>query len=169
MSFNVNKCSVLSVSHKKSPIQTSYFLHSKQLVLVNSTKYLGVTIDSKLSFNQHVDNICKRANSVLGFLRRNFDNSPRKVKADLYLIYIKPILEYTVPVWAPHTRCLINKLESVQRRAARFVMSDYCLTSSVSAMLHCLEWNTIESQVKVLSLVLFYKIIHGQVDLALRT
>ena len=68
MSFNVNKCSVLSVSHKKSSIQTSYFLYSKQLVLVNSTKYLGVTIDSKSSFNQHVDNICKIANSVLGFL-----------------------------------------------------------------------------------------------------
>ena len=40
-------------------------------------------------------------------------------------------------------------------------------TSSVSAMLHRLEWNIIEYQVKVLSLVLFYKIIHGQVDLAL--
>ena len=140
-------------------------LHSKQLVLVNSAKYLGVTIDSKLLFNQHVDNICKKANSVLGFLRRNFNNSPHKVKADLYLIYIKPILEYAVPVWAPHTRCLINKLESIQRRAAHFVMSDYYLTSSVSAMLHRLERNTIESQVKVLSLVLFYKIIHGQVDL----
>ena len=34
-------------------------------------------------------------------------------------------------------------------------------------MLHRLKWNTIESQVKVLSLILFYKIIHGQVDLAL--
>ena len=61
----------------------------------------------------------------------------------------------------------INKLESIQRRAARFVMSDYYLKSSVSAMLHRLEWNAIEYQVKVLSLVLFYKIIHGQVDLAL--
>ena len=74
------------------------------------------------------------------------------------------LYQFLVP---PHTRCLINKLESVQRRAARFVMSDYYLTSSVSAMLHRLEWNTIESQVKVLSLILFYKIIHGQVDLAL--
>ena len=46
-------------------------------------------------------------------------------------------------------------------------MSDYHFTSSVSAMLHCLEWNTAESQIKVLSLVLFYKIIHSQVDVAL--
>ena len=121
------------------PYKLATFLHSKQLVLVNSAKYLGVTIDSKLSFNQHVNNICKRANSALGFLRRNFNNSPRKVKADLYLIYIKPILEYAVPVWALHTRYLINKLESVQRRATRFVMSDYYIISRVSVMLHHLD------------------------------
>ena len=76
--------------------------------------------------------------------------------------------------WAPHTvytRCLIHKLESIQRRAAR-VMSDYHFTNSVSVMLHRLEWNTMEimeSQIKVLSLVVFYKTIHGQVDVALYT
>ena len=85
--MSVNKCLVLSVLHKKNPIQVSYFLHNKQLALVNSTKYLGVTIDFKLSLNQDVDNICKKANSMLAFLQRNFNNSPRKVKADLYLIY----------------------------------------------------------------------------------
>ena len=50
---------------------------------------------------------------MLGFLQRNCSNSPQKFKADLYLIYIKLILEYAVPVRAPHTRCLINKLESI--------------------------------------------------------
>ena len=58
------------------------------------------------------------------------------------------------------TLCLINKLESIQRRAACFVMSDYYSTNSVSTMLHRLEWNTVQSQNKVLNLVLFYKIIY---------
>ena len=44
--------------YQKSPIQTSYFLHSTQLASVHLAKYLGVTIDSKLSFNQQVDNVC---------------------------------------------------------------------------------------------------------------
>ena len=82
MSFNVNKCLVLPVTQKRSPIQANYFLHSTQLMLVESAKYLGVTIDSKLSFNQHVNSICKRANSVLGSLQRNFTNCPCKVEAD---------------------------------------------------------------------------------------
>jgi len=36
----------------------------------------------------------------------------------LYQIYERPILEYAVCSWAPHTKCSIDKLESVQRRAA---------------------------------------------------
>ena len=101
---------------------------------------------------------------MLGFLRRNFRNCPRKVKTDLYSTYVKPILEYVVTVWAPYTRCSIDKLESVQRCAARFVMSDYYLTSSVSAMLFYLKWNKIEIQNKEMRLIMFYKIMHDHVD-----
>ena len=72
---------------------------------------------------------------MLGFLQRNFRNCPRKVKSYLYSTYVKPILEYAVTVWAPYTRCSINKLESVQRHATRFVMYDCYPTSSISAML----------------------------------
>ena len=38
---------------------------------------------------------------------------------------ILPIMEYATFVWSPHTAANINKLKAVQRRAARFVMSNY--------------------------------------------
>jgi len=44
--------------------------------LVSSAKYLGVTIDAKLLFNHHIDVICKKANSTLSFLCRNFSPMP---------------------------------------------------------------------------------------------
>ena len=67
-------------------------------------------------------------------------------------------------VWAPYTRCSINKLKSVQRHAAHFVMSDHYLISSVSAVLFYLKWNKIEIQNKEVRLIMFYKILHGHVD-----
>ena len=124
-------------------------------------------IDSKLCFNQHVDNVCKKANSVLGFVRRNFKACSRKIKEDLYFTYVKPVLEYAAAVWAPHTRLSINKLESVQRRAARFVMNDYFQTSSVTNMLFCLNWTTIEVHFKFLRLQMLHKIIYNHVDVPL--
>ena len=52
-------------------------------------------------------------------------------------MYIRPILEYAAVVWEPHTRCDIERLEAVERRAVRFVMSDYnyIYYSSVTATL----------------------------------
>ena len=42
----------------------------------------------------------------------------------------RPILEYASTVWDPHTNVNINKLESVQRHAARFCLGDYSRYSS---------------------------------------
>lgn len=167
MSLNIDKCVVLTVTLKCNPITSQYTLHGHQLASVNSAKYLGVIIDSKLSFNEHVDSTCKKANSALAFLRRNFRSCQRKIKTDLYFTYVKPLLEYAVTVWAPHTRRANNKLESIQRRAARFVMSDYSRTSSVTDMINTLKWTSIEIRNKELRLITFYKIIHGCVNLPL--
>ena len=98
-------------------------MNGKKLTTVECAKYLGVLNDSKLSFNQHIDNVAmQKANSVLGFARRNFKSCFCKRN---------PVLEYAAAVWTPHIRCFINKLGSVQRRAAHFTMNNYCQSSSV--------------------------------------
>ena len=55
----------------KPPIETKYFLHDTMLDSVSSAKFLGVTISDDLSWSTHIDNITKRANQTLGFLKRN--------------------------------------------------------------------------------------------------
>ena len=82
-------------------------------------------------------------------------------------MYVRPILEYTAVVWAPHTRCDIERLEAVQRQAARFVMSDYNCTSSVTIMLQDLNWDTLSSRRQTSRLCLLYKILHNIVDVTL--
>ena len=119
---------------KKIPIQGKYFLHNTELKITESAKYLGAEIDSSYLLTNIWKHL-QEAYSLLGFLRRHFRNCPCEVKAYIYSKYVKPILEYAVTVWAPYIRCSINKLESVQRHTACFVMSDYYPTSRVSVML----------------------------------
>ena len=102
-------------------------------------KHYGVNINSKLSWNHHVDAITKKANSTLAFIRRNTSNCPRPVKAYCYQNYVRPTLEYASTVWDPTTKQNINKLEMVQRRAARYVYSNWRCHSSPTEMMQQLK------------------------------
>ena len=60
MVFHPDKCNVLSVSKTNNPIKFNYSLHGQILEHVNSAKYLGVTIQSDLKWNTHINNISKK-------------------------------------------------------------------------------------------------------------
>ena len=74
-----------------------------------------------------------------------------------------------VPGLPMHNAMHIDKLEAVQRRAARFAVGDFHLTSSVTQMpvLTTLNWDSLNFRRTVLRLQMIYKIIHSIVDLSL--
>jgi len=67
MLFHPNKCSVLQVATKQNPIKCDYIctLHQHVLQKETSTKYLGVTIQTDLKWNKHVNNITASATQKL--------------------------------------------------------------------------------------------------------
>ena len=115
MHFNPSKCQVIHVTRSKNIINTSYILHNPSLESVPSATYLGVTISQDLSWNTHIDNITKKANQSLGFLRRNIKVHLQALKATAYSTLVRPQLEYCSAVWSPHTETHIYQLEAVQR------------------------------------------------------
>ncbi len=78
MHFHPDKCNILSVTQKQKPIETTYKLHGHSLEKVDSTKYLGVTLQSNLKWDKHINNMTAKANQSLGFLRRNLKKSDLK-------------------------------------------------------------------------------------------
>ena len=55
-------------------------------------------------------------------------------------------------------------LEAVQHKAARFVCNDFSSYSSMTAMMNNLKWNSLEDRRKQARLIMFYKLIHGMVQ-----
>ena len=163
MAFHPDKCNVLSITRNKTPIKHTYTLHGHELEHVDEAKYLGVTIQSDLKWESHVNNICNKANKTLGFLRRNLTISSTSVKEQAYKSLVRPSLEYACSVWDPYLNEDINKIEKVQRRAARYVTNKYRNTSSVSNMIDNLNWRSLVDRRTDSRLTMLYKISHDKV------
>ena len=119
-----------------------------------------MTIQGNINWGPHISNICAKANRTRGFLQRNLRKSPPKLKNQAYKTYVRPTLEYASTVWAPHTDKDINRLEMVQRRAARFVKADFHSRHSVTKMLHQLDWQTLNERRAQAKVTMLYRIIH---------
>jgi len=109
------------------------------------------------AWSNHITKTAAKASQVFNFLRHNLSNCSSSVKASAYLTIVRPIMEYTSSVWDPHQQCNIQAIEKIQRRAARWVMSDYGRHSSVSGMLQFLNWPTLESRRRISRLKAIYK------------
>jgi myo-inositol-hexaphosphate 3-phosphohydrolase len=129
MSFHPEKCNVLTISRKKQPIRNSYTLHGQQLEHVTTAKYLGVSITSDMKWNQHISNICKKANNTMSFLKRNLNIRNANIKEKTYRSLVTPTLEYACTTWDPYLKEDQNRIEMVQRMAARYVVNRYGTTT----------------------------------------
>ena len=122
---------------------------------------MGIGINNKLSWAEHIINTVSKANKVLGLLRRNLYSCSPIVKETAYKSLVRPRLEYCSSIWDPYHQEYKNKLESVQRRAARFVCKDFRRQSHVSDMLRYLNWKTLEDRRKISRLILLYKSVYN--------
>lgn len=151
----------MHVTRKRSPILTKYTLSGYTLSTVDTATYLGVELNSRLTWDSHITKTINKANRSLGFVRRNIHTSSRTAKETAYKSLVRPVLEYCCAAWDPYYKCYIDQLEMVQRRAARYVMHRYHYTYSVNDMLHQLEWETLQVRREKIRLTLLYKTIHG--------
>ena len=122
--FHPDKCVVLSLGKTKEDAHR-YFLTKDnkdfQLKNVNQETDLGITVDSSLSFDQHVQAKVNKANSITGLIRRTFNYLDEENILMLYKALVRPHLEYGNAVWHPHKVEHITAIENVQRRITKLI------------------------------------------------
>ena len=105
--------------------------------------------------------VVAKANRTLGFLRRNLRIRETNIKVQAYKSLARPILEYSCTEWDPAAQKDIDRLEAVQRRAARFALNRHQKTASVKQMLQELDWPSLEQRRRTARLGMLYKINSG--------
>ena len=111
LNFHPDKCKVLTlggVSKSVNVIPRSYYLKKGDTVYnlehVDSMKALGITIDSALSFDDHIQNIVSKANRMAGLIRRSFVFLDEDIFKRLFKAFVRPHLEYG------HAACCVEPI-----------------------------------------------------------
>ena len=76
----------------------------QELKLIDKEKDLGVIIDSKLKFSSHIVQQVKKANRLMGLIRRSYNFLDIVLFKYLFISLVRPHLEYCVTVWYPNRR-----------------------------------------------------------------
>ncbi len=90
----------------------------------HDVKQLGITIDDKLKFDKHVQNLCKKAAKQLNVLYRFKSILDQKAKEMIYNTFILANFNYCPIVWHFCGRVSTRKMERIQERALRFLYND---------------------------------------------
>ena len=117
--FHPDKCKTLHFGHSNEKKQ--YYLNNQQIKSVTSEKDLGVYITEDLKQHKHVAEIAKRANRMLGMIKRTITCKSIENIMSYYKSLVRPIIDYASGIWNPYHKKDIIKLEKIQRRATKII------------------------------------------------
>ena len=124
MKLNEDKCHLLISGHKCEHVRAK--IGNSRIWESRHEKLLGVTIDKKIKFNNHISDIFMKANrklTALGQLSRYLPFAQRRL---LMKSFIESQFACCPLVWMFHDRNLNNKINKLQERTLRLLyMDDY--------------------------------------------
>uniref|UniRef100_A0A2S2N7M6 Putative RNA-directed DNA polymerase n=1 Tax=Schizaphis graminum TaxID=13262 RepID=A0A2S2N7M6_SCHGA len=144
ITLNPSKTKAIMFSNK--PLYQAKTLHfeNTQIKWSNTVKYLGVTIDSKLNFVNHIKTTLHKASEAkfsLFPLINKFSPLPLKTKLYISNMYIRPIIMYASPVWSSNlSNSSWQKLETFQSKVLRLLtgsdwyVSNHTIRSSLNML-----------------------------------
>ena len=131
------------------------------------TKYrdLGVTVDSRLRFHDHVDIVVGRVSSMISNLLRSTVCRSPLFMTTLWVSHIRPLLEFNSCVWNVGYLCDTKRLESLQRRWTAEV--EGLAVVEYSERLRMLGLFSVGKRFLRLDLVKIWKCFNSRVDVGL--
>jgi ribonuclease P/MRP protein subunit RPP40 len=119
MLFNTDKCTVVHMG--KSNKESEYKMGTNKIAVSKQEKDLGVIVDKSGKSSEQCIVAVKKANGMLGMIKRNIKFKSKSVIVKLYKSLVRPRLEYCIQAWSPHLRKDIDMIERVQRRATKMI------------------------------------------------
>ena len=142
---------------KKNIPLPSLVFNNTNVTFVNHHKHLGLTLSSDGKWHEHINCIINSSSKILGMMRKIKFTVNRKALNQIYISFLRPILEYGSSVWDSCTNYEKDSLEKIQHEAVRIVTG---LTRSVSLrnLYKEINWLSLDERRRYQKLIMAYKI-----------
>jgi len=122
LTISKNKCCLLRIGEGN---MVDFKIENEKIPRSSVFRDLGVQIDSRLTFEPHINTIVKKASAFQNCLRRAFRTNNQKFYLDMYKTFVRPKLEFCTSIWHPSKISLATQVESVQRNFTKYVGNLY--------------------------------------------
>lgn len=120
LTLNLNKTKFVNFGSARKINQTSKSIEyqSSTIERVDCIKYLGLQIDSRLSWSNHIEHVSTRIAGAIGAISR-LHYLPSKILVNIYFSLVHSHLNYAASIWTAAKAVHVNKLQALQRRAIK--------------------------------------------------
>ena len=133
LSLNVGKTEFIIFRPPKRVLHKRIILslNRKNIYESPKIKYLGLILDSRLTWSHHINELSKKLNRAVGMLYKIREFCPKIVLRSLYFSIFNSHLNYGIPVWGNADQHYMHKLVLLQKKAIRAItFSDFKAHSS---------------------------------------
>ena len=125
LTINFSKTCFILFHTKNKPIPpglNSIHVENIEIQRVQSTKYLGLFIDEKLYWNDHVNYLCKNLTKFFGLFKRVRNCIQNKLCRQLYFAFIYSKISYGIQVYGSCAENTLSKVQTIQNKLMKFLM-----------------------------------------------
>jgi hypothetical protein len=125
LSLNIKKTHfiVFSTARKRTCTDDNLYINGKRIQRVESTKFLGILLDSNLSWSEHIQYIKCKISKGIGILCKARKKFKLETLITIYYSFIYPYLTYCIEIWGKASDRYISSIFKLQKRAIRIISS----------------------------------------------
>ena len=123
LSLNVGKTEFMIFRPPRKSITDRVVLTLNRTKIYESTKikYLGIILDSRLTWKEHIDELAKKLNRSIGILYKTRNYCPLQIRKTLYFSIFNSHLSYGLPVWGQSKQIYLDRIKKIQKKAIRAI------------------------------------------------
>lgn len=125
LSLNIKKTSVMTFSHKSLFTESTIRIRESIIECVHKAKFLGIIIDDKLNYKDHINSVVNKVSKSCGVLRKLSASVPSHILKKLYFTLVYPFLVYGIEAWGHSSLTIRKKLDKVQYRCLKIFNNNF--------------------------------------------